>query len=177
MGSHAKLRREAAESRGDRLADIAGVKRAVHKHESHLHKGKPETKLATGGAACVEGNRARGGRMDRKGKGGSKVNIVIAPQGGGAGGPPMMPPHPPMAAPPGAMPPGGAMPPPGAMPPQRPPMAPPGGMTPPAAVPHKRGGTVKKRAKGGDVTMTASAKGGEGRIEKGRMERRLDEKE
>lgn len=33
----------------DVKADKAMVKKAVHKHESAMHKGKPKTKLAKGG--------------------------------------------------------------------------------------------------------------------------------
>lgn len=134
------------------------VKKGVHDHEKHLHKGEKETKLKlkSGGTAdgCagknMVGKYARGGATKAK-KGGTTVNVVIAPSGqqqpqkvpvpvpspGGGG---MPPPRPPMGggAPPGAMPPPG-----GGMPP-RPPM--------------KRGGEVKK--------YDAGAGGGLGRMEK-----------
>lgn len=85
----------------------------VHKHESHLHKGEPKTKLATGGA--VEGF-ASGGRLDKMARGGrhkhkahTKITIVNAPQQGGALAPmpiPVPPPGPMAGPPPGMMPPG-----------------------------------------------------------------------
>lgn len=179
MGSHAALRREATESRDDRIKDIARVKKAVHEHEKHDHPGTKETKLAglkRGGEAKVEGaKRANGGRLDRKhggksgkGGGGSKVNVVVAPQSGPpqrvpvpvpvpAGGPPgaaLRPPGPPVAG-------LGAGPFPGGAPPM-----------PPAAIPHKRGGKVGRATGGsvGDPGMTAGAQSGAGRLEKARNE-------
>jgi len=146
------------------------VKKGVHQHEKHLHKGQEETKikLKTGGAAEGCGSKghmgkyarggaanayASGGAAKKSKKGGTTVNVVIAGSGqqqpqkvpvpvpAGGGGPPM-PPRPPMAGgPPGAMPPG-------AMPP-RPPM--------------NRGGAIRKIDK---VNMKAGAGGGLGRIEK-----------
>ena len=97
-------------------------------------------------------NRARGGRT--KGKHGTHVNVIVAPQGAGAGampppvipvggppglppglgaGPPPMPPHPPMGMPPGGPPMGGM------------PMAPgaPGGLPPGIMPPRAKGGRVK----------------------------------
>lgn len=103
----------------------------VHKHEDHLHKGEPKTKLKDGGK--VEG-RARGGKSDRPGKSGKTVVNIVMPQAGAQGQQPLrpvpvpMPVRPPMAGPP----PGG--PPPGAMPPR--PMPPPGaGGPPPGGMP------------------------------------------
>ena len=111
----------------------------------------PIATLKTGGRA--NGgiiSRARGGRAHGKGKHGTHVNVIVAPQGGGAGAaPPPMPmrPVPPVIAgpPPGAppMPPPGAGGPPGAPPMgARPPMMPPGG--PPMMPPRAKGGRVHK---------------------------------
>lgn len=150
---------EVAEDRQEKTMDQSQDRKAiaagVHKHESHLHKGQPKTKLANGG--MVEG-RARGGRTDRPKHGGkTTVNIVMAPPGGGEKQPVPVPI--PMRPPGGAaMGPGG---PPG-MPP-RPPMPPPG-----AGVPGMAGappsGLMPGRASGG--RMTAGAGSGEGRLEK-----------
>lgn len=46
-----------------------GDRQAVHKHEAHLHKGQPETKLARGG-------RHHGG-------GGGRTNVIVEAGGGG----------------------------------------------------------------------------------------------
>ena len=119
----------------DAKQDEKLIAKDVHKHEKHLHKGEPETKLARGGAA-------HGGK---KGKGAPHVTVVVgqhpppAPMpapvkapGPVGGSPPMaappMPPHPPMGAPPPGMPPGGGMGGPGA---------------PPMAMMRKRGGRTR----------------------------------
>lgn len=141
---------------------------AVHEDEAEDKKlikkeiGKTKLKLKSGGKAegCsskeMVGKYARGGAPKSK-KGGTTVNIVVAPGQGqaqkvpvampppGAGG--GMPPRPPM---------GGGSPPPGAMPP--PPGG--GGMPPggPPRPPMKSGGAVKK--------YDAGAGGGLGRMEK-----------
>lgn len=143
--------------------------------ENTHEAGTPESREDDHGIPAANGKRKRGGkvegakprhRMDRKGyagggavKGskGTKVNVIVMPQGGGAGGgaPPPMPPHPPMP-PPGAIPPA---------PPPKPPMMAPGGpgapMTPGGAPPPMMG-----RAKGGRVDMEAGSGGGLGRLEK-----------
>lgn len=141
------------------------VKKGVHEHEKHLHKGEKETKLKLKSGGRAEGRKAeahlgkyaRGGATKAK-KGGTTVNVVIAPSGqqspqkvpvpvpapGGGG---MPPPRPPMGGPP----PGGAM------------MPPPGGGGMPPHPPMKRGGAIKKI---GMVKMEAGAGGGLGRLEK-----------
>lgn len=114
-------------------------------------------------------NRARGGHVfggksggKGKKKGGTHVNIMIAPQHGapGAAGmppvsalptPPMPPPRPPMAGPPPGEPPPGGLPPGAGMPPMLPPGAAPPGVVPPGLVPRppmmprKRGGRVMSK--------------------------------
>lgn len=58
----------------------------VHKHESHLHPGKPKTKLSDGG--CAEGGGvkpradrlARGGKPHKGKKGHTTVNVVVGSQ-------------------------------------------------------------------------------------------------
>lgn len=143
----------------------------------------PIPTLATGGAV----KRANGGRAKKKG--GTNVNVIVAPQGGAtppmpppviAGPPPAMPmpPKPPMGAP--GLPPGGG-----------PIMPPPPGLPPPGMVaPRARGGRidgdepqgdavtartlkneglVRGRAKGGHLPhhhMTAGAATGVGRLQK-----------
>jgi hypothetical protein len=141
----------------DEEQDAEDIAKGVHAHESHLHPGKPKTKLKAGGHVEGEharrhmGKRARGGST---GKGKHVTNVIVAPQGGGAGGPPggMRPPMPTAQPPMQAPPPRPAAPPP--PPPQAgpPPGAggPPMGMRPPGAM--KRGGGVRhKRARGGEA--------------------------
>jgi len=104
--------------------------------------------------------RARGGKVHKGKKGGTHVNVIVAPQGAhpGAGmvppvpGPAPGPIHPPMAPPPGlppGMPPGG---PPMAGPPGMPPGMPPRPVMPPMAGPpgmiRKAGGRTYKRGGG-----------------------------
>ena len=148
----------------DAKEDASMIRAGVAQHEAHDHKGSAKTKLHLGDGVDGEkgrthlAKRARGGATHgKKHHGGTKVNVIIAPQGGGTapGMAPAMPPHPPMPppAPPAMMPPGG---------PPRPPMAPPGaGMMPPpgAGMMRKRGGSIPDQAGGGS---------GLGRIDKAR---------
>jgi hypothetical protein len=155
-------------------------------------EGEAEASEKNAGGGVIA--RARGGRT-AKGKHGTHVNVIVAPQGAG-GPPPGAGPspqlaalaagaHPPMGGPP--MPPPGA----GGPPPGGPPMMPPGGPGgPPPGMPMRaRGGKVMgdhpdaaqdkdliqktlreeglvRKAKGGGITMTAGALTGEGRLEK-----------
>lgn len=119
--------------------DIAKTttEKGVGQHESNMHKGKKHTKLKLKEGGEVHGEKAhkrvdkfaRGGKTAHKG--GTKVNVIIAPQGGGnkPGMPAPMPPRP--------MPPAGAGGPPGAMPPR--PAGAPMGAPPPGI---KRGGRI-----------------------------------
>lgn len=114
---------------------------AVHKHEEHMHPGKKLTKLKDGGVMGEKKSHDRLDKLKRGGKAGTKVSVIIAPQG---------------------TPPQGAA-------PMRPPIAPPMGAPLPAASPvppMKKGGSCYKL--GGSVGggMTAGAVSGEGRLQK-----------
>lgn len=153
---NAMHRRDGGSVAADRAGDKREVAAGVHKHEAHLHKGEPKTKLRDGGA--IEG-RARGGATNRPGghKGGKTTINIVMPQGGGQDRPvPVpVPVHPPM----------GAAPPPGAGMPVRSPMVPPQagmGPMPPGAGPGMPG--MPPRARGG--RMTGGALSGVGRLEK-----------
>lgn len=169
--------------------DDGGTVSAIEAANRAESEAESAEKSAGGGVIA----RARGGRAG-KGKHGTHVNVIVAPQG--AGGPPPGPSpqlaalaagaHPPMGGPPpgaGAPPPGG--PPPGA---GGPPMMPPGAGAPPPMM-RARGGKVMgdhpdaskdkeliqktlreeglvRKAKGGGITMHAGAVTGTGRLEK-----------
>jgi hypothetical protein len=116
-------------------AGYAPAKAAVSKHEAHLHKGEPRTKLAGGGKVkAVNVNIRTGASPEEKQANiqqGMQVGAKMAAQKmAGAGAPPGGAPRPPMApgAPMGAPAPGGPM-------PMR-----------PGAGPMAKGGTVKVRA-------------------------------
>lgn len=149
-----RLMRHAGYARGGAVHDDAKndarmIERGVHQHEAHDHKGAAKTKLHLGDGVDGEkgrthlAKRARGGATHgKKHHGGTKVNVIVAPQGGGA---PMPAPPRPAMPPPGAPPPGMA--PPGMMPPR--PGMPPPGMPPGAGMMRARGGRLAKRASGG----------------------------
>lgn len=142
----------------DERQDEHDIARGVHAHESHLHPGKPKTKLKSGGE--VEGHAGRH-HLGRRARGGAAkksthVNVIVAPQAGGGMTPAAMPPRPPVAAAP--PPPRPAMPPP---PPPAQGMPPPGmGARPPGMM--KRGGGIQKTEESGkpwEATMQ-SKRGG-----------------
>lgn len=135
-----------------------GAAKDVHKHERHMHKGEPLTRLgkASGGSTYdIAGMRPKGGRMahakgGKAGKG--KTNIIIGIHAGGAHQPPQMPPG-------AGMPPRPAAPPP--MPPQgMPPAGAPAGMgmmPPGMGMPRASGGKVAG-AKYGDASIAKAEK-------------------
>lgn len=149
---------------GDEAQDRGMIARGVHEHEANMHKGEPKTKLRLASGGQVDGEkgrqhlakRARGGATHKKG---TKVNVIVMPQGGG-GARPVPVPVPAGPRPVGAPAPAAAapMPPPGAAPPMGAPM---GGRPP--GVP----GGPMLRARGGKVPhMDAGAMSGPGRIQK-----------
>lgn len=154
------LMKSGGQPHSDVAADKKLFKELMAKHEAEEMK--------------AEGKKS-GGRLDKYARGGRtkhkpshQVNIaIVAPhgrhptEGAAPGGPlPMPPPRPPLGAAPG-LPPG--------LPPGGPPVAggPPGlppGLRPPGMM--KRGGAVKKFARGGKLGMTAGAETGKGRKQK-----------
>lgn len=88
MGNEAKSRKGARKmlvrhgyKAGGKLHNAAvalegAAERDVHKHETHLHKGKPKTHFKDGG--CVEGMK-RGGRADKKQRGGLSSASSLKP--------------------------------------------------------------------------------------------------
>ena len=140
MGAAPKMRMDRKPRHSDEAEDRALVKKMVKPED--LRKG-----YASGGAV--------------KGKKGTTVNVIIAPQGGAGGTPPgaMPPPSGPMQPPPGMIPPPGAMPP-------KPPMAGAPGLPPGAGAP-----PMMARKDGGrtpDYPIKDGAGSGEGRLEKER---------
>lgn len=67
-----KIARRAGYASGGAIDE--GDKEAVHKHEGHLHKGEPKTKLKTGGVAPGKKPHAR---MDKRARGGSNGDPEI----------------------------------------------------------------------------------------------------
>jgi hypothetical protein len=165
-------------------ASLGDIKKDVHKHESHMHAGKPKTKLAKGGkvdpakhekgGTYYGGTRPEGGRMPRahggRARGKTNINIVIAQPkaGGGPMGAQQMPPQgvvrPPMP-PPQMQPPAGG-----------PPPMPPPGMGGPPGMPPGVGPMMRKqggRANADAIPIRhAGAGSGEGRLERMKIQER-----
>jgi len=117
----------------DAEQDRRDIARGVHRHEAHMHKGEPETKLAHGGAPKRGGTKtnimieAGGGQAEKQAatQQGMQIGARLAAQKmAGAGPRPPMPPRPASPAPAG---------------PSGPPIAPTA-----AAMGAKKGGRVKK---------------------------------
>lgn len=68
----ARIARRAGYASGGAIDE--GDKEAVHKHESHLHKGEPKTKLKSGGMAP---GKKPAQRMDKRARGGSNGDPEI----------------------------------------------------------------------------------------------------
>lgn len=157
-----KLGGEAEDDREDRKI-AAG---AVHKHEHHMHKGEPLTKLKHGGHAGGHKAPQRLDKMARGGRAPKKVEVnVIVPHGAphpGLPPPGAAPPHmggPPITAPqPVGVPPGAGM----GIRPGLPAGQPPMGLRPAGPLGFKRGGRTYR------YPIDDGAGGGEGRLEKAR---------